>query len=194
MIRAFPNPAAGSEFQITLPPLTITCTTAGSTTLTSSAAFGSVFVGMKVMGQGIPDGTTVTAIASASSLTMSQAATDSTAASRKFVDPIIGGRLKSVHFLYSTANAASARSTKLRIDNGTNVIATIGDEVGQSIATNCEYNYGAGCVGAAAFAAGATVRYYPLPDILLGANFRIGSISSAIDAGDQYAQITISVE
>ena len=54
-------------------------TTSGSTTVTSSAAFGAagqgVLVGMAIAGAGIPSGATVTAKASASSITISLAAT-----------------------------------------------------------------------------------------------------------------------
>ncbi|HEY2924088.1 MAG TPA: hypothetical protein VGJ98_03910, partial [Candidatus Eisenbacteria bacterium] len=50
-------------------------TTVDSVTVTSAGLFGPVFVGMSVSGTGIPSGTTVTAKASASSITISQAAT-----------------------------------------------------------------------------------------------------------------------
>lgn len=53
----------------------VSCTTtAGSTTITSTAAFGSIVPGMRVSGTGIEPGTIVTAVASTSSLTISQAA------------------------------------------------------------------------------------------------------------------------
>ena len=48
---------------------------AGSTTVTSVALFGNVLAGQKVFGPGIPYGTTVTAKASPSSITISKAAT-----------------------------------------------------------------------------------------------------------------------
>jgi len=50
-------------------------TTAGSATVTSSALFGSVVVGQRVYGAGIPYGATVTAKASTSSITISANAT-----------------------------------------------------------------------------------------------------------------------
>jgi len=53
----------------------VTATTIGSQTVTSSALFGSVVVGQKVHGIGIPFGTTVTAVASTSSITISKPAT-----------------------------------------------------------------------------------------------------------------------
>ncbi len=49
-------------------------TVAASTTVTSSAAFGSVVKGMRVRGVGIKPGTLVTAVATSSSITISQAA------------------------------------------------------------------------------------------------------------------------
>ena len=49
-------------------------TTLDSTTVTSSAAFGSITVGMGVTGTGIAAGTTVTAVPTTSSLTLSSAA------------------------------------------------------------------------------------------------------------------------
>jgi hypothetical protein len=53
----------------------LTCGINSTTTITSSALFGSVNVGDLVFGTGIPAGATVTAIASTSSLTISAAAT-----------------------------------------------------------------------------------------------------------------------
>jgi hypothetical protein len=53
----------------------VTATTAGSRTVTSVALFGSVVVGQKVFGIGIPLGATVTAVASTSSITISDPAT-----------------------------------------------------------------------------------------------------------------------
>lgn len=54
------------------------CTTAGTTTLTTSANFDSLQVGMMVTGTNIAAGTYITAIASSTSLTLSTSATGST--------------------------------------------------------------------------------------------------------------------
>lgn len=53
----------------------ISCTANGTTTLTSAALFGPVFQGMTVTGPGVPANTTVTNVASTSSLTVSNAVT-----------------------------------------------------------------------------------------------------------------------
>jgi hypothetical protein len=67
----------------TLDPGTLTCGVNATTTITSSALFGSVAVGDLVFGTGIP-AATVTAIASTSSLTISTAATVTNAMQQSF--------------------------------------------------------------------------------------------------------------
>lgn len=56
-----------------------TCTTAGSTTLTAIPSTTGMAIGQEVAGLGIPAGTTVASIVSSSSITISNAATTSTA-------------------------------------------------------------------------------------------------------------------
>lgn len=67
-------------------PSALTTVTAASTTLTSAALFGSITRGMHITGTGIPANTYVISVESTSSLTMSQAATDSTSNTRTFSD------------------------------------------------------------------------------------------------------------
>lgn len=64
----------------------ISCTTNGTTTLTSSAAFLPHQVGKKITGTGIPADTYVVKYNSSSSLTLSQAASDSSTTNRNFTD------------------------------------------------------------------------------------------------------------
>lgn len=65
-------------------PIVVNCTTNGTTTVTSAAAFGSVRVNQVLTGTGIPHNTRVVAKASNSSLTISHPATDSTTTNRNF--------------------------------------------------------------------------------------------------------------
>ena len=65
-------------------PAAISTVTNATTTLTSTAAFGSVVAGMHISGTGIPTNTYVASVESTSSLTMTRAATDSTTNNRTF--------------------------------------------------------------------------------------------------------------
>lgn len=89
----------------------ISCTTNGTTTVTSSAAFGPVSVGALITGSGIPANTYVTAVASTSSITISNAATNSTTASRNF-QPVAGQAAK-INLTSLTANFASSGTPAL---------------------------------------------------------------------------------
>ncbi len=68
--------------------LTLSCTTAGSTTLTlaDDSSFNQVYIGMIIVGDGIPSSTRITAKSTDSSrqVTLSASATDSTTANRTF--------------------------------------------------------------------------------------------------------------
>jgi hypothetical protein len=70
------------------PPLTatqtISCTTNGTTAVTSAGLFGSVTAGMSISGVGIPANTVVKTVTDASNIVLTKAATDSTTNSRIF--------------------------------------------------------------------------------------------------------------
>jgi len=84
------------------PTVALTTTTATSTTLTTSGSYttSDVQEGDAITGTGIIGGTTVASIESATSLTMSQAAVDGSAASRTFTRISRGAK---------TGNAITAR-------------------------------------------------------------------------------------
>lgn len=69
-------------------------TTISSTTVTSAALFGNVIVGMYVSGTGIPAGSIVTAKASSSSITVSQAATVTGTPNLTFDDGTISTKIR----------------------------------------------------------------------------------------------------
>ena len=76
----------------TYPPTAFTTTTAASTTLTTSGDFTAapaVLPGDVISGTGIIAGTYVASVESATSLTISQVATDSSAASRTVTRPVV---------------------------------------------------------------------------------------------------------
>jgi hypothetical protein len=70
-------------------PQSMTTTTNATTLLTSAAGFGTITVGMLITGTGIPSETFVAKVTDTSNITMTQAATDSTATSRTF-SPVTG--------------------------------------------------------------------------------------------------------
>jgi len=76
----------------------IACTTNSTTTVTSSALFGSVTIGMLVSGSGIPAGAVVTAVASTSSLTISKAATSGTTPTLVFTKIVDAAELDRVEY------------------------------------------------------------------------------------------------
>lgn len=177
--------------------LVIECETTGSATLTSTAAFGSVFLGEKISGTGIADGTYVTAIASPSSLTMSQGATGIGAASRTFGSPMGGkNRIKSIHALFTASATAATRTHLLTIDDGANTIAVAGAPVGQTASRAVEFTFAPGLTmdAAATDVAGTSQRQYPIPDVSLPPGSRIITTTANIQAGDQWSAITVVTE
>jgi hypothetical protein len=75
----------------TYPPTAFTTTTASNTTLTTSGDYTTapaVLAGDVISGTGIIGGTYVVSVESATSLTMSEAATDATAGARTFTRPV----------------------------------------------------------------------------------------------------------
>lgn len=101
--------------------LTISCATNGTTTVTSSALFGSVTVGMSVTGTGIPADTHVSAKASSSSITITRAATDSTTNDRIFIPTMSESAASSVSWaqvaveIVTTAATVGAPSNRVMI-------------------------------------------------------------------------------
>src|SRR5882724_5078377 len=124
-VRIFPAPAVATDYTVVVPSVAgsaITCTTNGTAALTSAAAFASVFPGMKIAGTGILPGTTVLSIASVSALTLSQAASDSSAGGRQFSYDAPFWRFRSLHAKLTCSAAVANRDVKIFIDDGTNPV------------------------------------------------------------------------
>lgn len=165
-----------------------------TTTVTSAALFGSVFVGMNVSGPGIPDGTTVAAIASQSSLTLSAAATDSNTNTLCFHYPRERWRIRSAHVkLVTDANAAN-RIVKLFIDDGTNTVHTSFNDVAQTATLTTDYSYSPSSVGDSAPATTSIARVSAIPDLILNFGWRVRTVTAAKQAGDQFSEIVLCVE
>lgn len=192
-------PAVGTDISFTVPSVggtNISCTTNGTTTLTSSAAFGNVFIGMAISGTGIPAGTTVADIASLSSLTLSQAATDSTTGNRSFSYANPYWVLYSAHARLVTDANAATRIPKWTINDGaaTHVIWSMSDP-GQSASITVEWNLFDGAVLPANPTAGQLARLLPIPfGLVLKPGYQILTSTTLIQVGDQWSQIVLDVD
>lgn len=165
-----------------------------TTTVTSSTLFGSVFVGMNVSGPGIPDGTTVAAIASQSSLTLSAAATDSLTNTLCFHYPKERWKIKSAHVkLVTDANVAN-RIVRLVLDDGTNTVHSSFNDAAQTATITSDYSFAPGSVGDAAAAGTSTSRVAAIPDLILNYGWRFRTVTAAKAAGDQFSEIVLCVE
>ena len=197
VVRAFPPSAANTDETITIPSIagsSITTVTNGTTTLTSAALFGSVFPGMSVSGTGIPQGTLVASIASESSLTLSNAATDSTSTARTFSHNRPYWQLLSAKFLFTTDANAANRFTKIVIDDGTNVIWSTPNEVAQSASLAVLWCFAPGASMPASPSATATTRTYAIPDLVLGPGWRISTQTSSKQVGDIWSAAVFVVD
>ncbi len=114
------------------PSAALTTTTATNTTLTTSGSFTTALIqeGDLVIGTGITAGTWVASVESATSLTLNQAATDGSAASRTFT------RVKGPQHALITAKAVSSVSSttmtgmKLIAKNNTIALTPVQDDAG----------------------------------------------------------------
>ena len=172
----------------------LSCVKNGTTTVTSSALFASVFPGMLVTGPGITAGTTVAAVASASSLTLSAAAGDSNTNTLTFSYPRSHWKLKALKMrLVTDANAAN-RVAKFTIDDGTNILWVLANDVAQVASTTCDWNAFPGGSMEAAPGTGATARVYSMPEILLQPGWRISTSTTNKQAGDIWSAIVATIE
>lgn len=165
-----------------------------TTTVTSAALFASVFPGMRVSGPGIPAGTTVAAIASASSLTLSAAATDSLTNTLCFHYPRGTWAIRAIKARFvSDANAAN-RVVKITVDDGANTIYVSPNDVAQTLTVTCDFQaFQAGSMEAAP-AGTATARVYALPTLDVQAGYRILLTATNKAAGDAFSNIVLLLD
>lgn len=110
----------------------LTTTTAANTTLTTSGSYttSGIAPGDLISGTGISAGTYVVSVESATSLTMNQAATDSTANSRTFTK--VSSPVKSIITakVVSSTSAVTMTACRVRSINNSISLTCVSDDAG----------------------------------------------------------------
>lgn len=102
--------------------------------------------------------------------------------------------VRSVHLKLVTAVAVANRLARLTVDDGTNIIFTVPNDVSHAASQTTEYSFGQAATSEAAPGATVGARIYAIPPLVLGPGYRIRTITAAIQAADQFSEITALVE
>lgn len=99
--------------------------------------------------------------------------------------------LSSVHFIFTTSAAVADRVPHLVVDDGTNTLVQKTHYTAQAASQAGEYNF-AHFGGDDAAPVGYVV-FPSFPPTAVKAGYRIGTLTTAIDAADQYSAITLAL-
>lgn len=103
-------------------------------------------------------------------------------------------RIWTVHLKLVASAVAANRLVRLLIDDGTNPLYKVPNDVNHVANQTTEYSYGNAALSEAAQGATSVARVYPLPTIVLAPASRIQTVTAGKDAGDQFSEIAMLVE
>lgn len=101
-------------------------------------------------------------------------------------------RLVSFRNTLTTSATVANRGSTLAVDNGSSILFAIEAPSVQPASLVQTYNYGN--IGARSDKVYGTNVALPFPSMMLGPGYRIGTVTTALQAGDQYSQPVYNVE
>lgn len=102
-------------------------------------------------------------------------------------------RILAIHFKLVASGTAGNRLVRLFFDDGATVLFKVPNDVNHVASQTTEYSYGLAATFEAAQGATVVARTYPIPEIILKGGCRIGTLTAAISATDQFSEIRILV-